>query len=1572
MAATVESDPIPSALQPITNVDGAAVVSPTKTLAGDTSDVAAKENQDVEVADTQLSMNDSTAMSTPEVTKLPPPEELVGIITSVVSDAKKLEDATEAPIVEDVKDDSKTAVEEVAVAHSKDATDTSNASDATTVVATNLLNILLLCSIQEVGDTPREDAESDTKPEVVHTTTTTEETPSKPLSAGVEVNSSAEDTSTPTAESSVSPSVIESEYVSGSVVENDPVMSTAAVEVGAPVTEQEVTQVVAGELNGETTHPKEEEITKHSDTMPVEEREPVTDAQIIPAVKEVTSADSEDAKKEVEEAKPTEIEDKAIAEIKAKEIEELKVETEQPEVSIQIDEAEPTIEVEAAVEAPSTGSLAVDEDPIAVEVVAPTPALVDNRELAESDVEDVPAEEATHEEVTSSPVVTVEEESMTEGTETPRPEPEAELESKPAEDAVEPEKVVEVSAEEVPAAVEASPVKEVTPALAENVATAVEEPSVPVSEEQAKDLPAEAVVKAEEPSAESQPQVEKQDTEAAIDVAEEPSPAQEEVKPIVEETVVGEKAAVEEKKVVDEALAATQPEAAAVDTLAATEPEAATAQDEHPETPVTIAGEQSAEAHVETVDIPEAATDETPEEVAREEDAVEGTVAKGESKEEPIVAEPQVVEPVKEEVVAAEPVVEAMPVVGGEPKKDEAAGPVVEATPIVEKEPKRDEIVEPAVEAEAAVEELAPPVEEEPAKEEVAAKEPVTEEPAQAATEVTEVPEASVATEEPAVEVPVVAPEAAHIVVGNTPAEVPVPTETAVVETKAVEESAAEVAEQPVAEKVVDEPVAEVAEEPVAEKVVEDASEEPFVATAVGVTEEPVVDSAEPIGSTPVAVKSTAEPAEDQVMLVEAAAEAVAETSVEEPATQDIPSDVPVVPVVPVVEEPLAVEPTTHLAIPPKKPTVEPIAVDEPVTHSEPAVPTVEDGQGPVEVPAAEVPVEPVVQAEAGAEIKVDKDVEEEVSAEAAEELGASTAVERSADTSLDESVLASEVSEVDTTTETIIVPESVAETKEDVESTVEDINSPWTPSFQVTTIGHGVSLPVDEDIPSQNLDEAEVAKSDEPIQPEILVEDESTEAVTGETQPSTTEEANAPESATLTWTPSYSVHSQGSPSPTHASLEPEVTTQPEPEASQADSAVDEAAVPAVQDTAPPPADEDDEPSKDIEAPQVEAVPVGEPVMEVQDFQNLHIRTVVAPEVSSEEKVEEVPVTPAVVEQEVEVVSQTEEPVVDAIVIPTETAPTGLEEPQKSFIAEAASLTPPTEHERPASPSWVPSYSVNKQGSPLPQDASLPPIPSEESTEPEPTPTSVADSAVPKDRESQAAPTVVVNDSQPKEAPWTPSYSVTRQGADILEETQIEYLVPLDQTKDETMAERSPRRSLSEEMEDSGAFSPTALIRAGVAGKAAVLAASTILRKSSESPSGTDAQPTQVNGDFSDTPQEKTFPTVEIPDERFSATTLPPLDENNTLDTTSAISPDASPISPRKRLESTTSSRLFPGGWFSQIADERTSLEVAQGVFAGAKQGATVEETLVSPVVDPITPVREQSSSDKRRWCVIM
>lgn len=138
-------------------------------------------------------------------------------------------------------------------------------------------------------------------------------------------------------------------------------------------------------------------------------------------------------------------------------------------------------------------------------------------------------------------------------------------------------------------------------------------------------------------------------------------------------------------------------------------------------------------------------------------------------------------------------------------------------------------------------------------------------------------------------------------------------------------------------------------------------------------------------------------------------------------------------------------------------------------------------------------------------------------------------AVGPNAEPSLDESVV-SETSEADTTTETIMVPEPTIQKKVDtavpvVELDVSDVDqvqtpavdgvtkenitlnipegaaqierpkSPWTPSFQVTTIGQGTSLPSEEDIPVHSLDNAEEVKDILPPQVAIVVHDNLTGA---------------------------------------------------------------------------------------------------------------------------------------------------------------------------------------------------------------------------------------------------------------------------------------------------------------------------------------------------------------------------------------------------------------------------------------------------------------------------------------------
>jgi len=114
-----------------------------------------------------------------------------------------------------------------------------------------------------------------------------------------------------------------------------------------------------------------------------------------------------------------------------------------------------------------------------------------------------------------------------------------------------------------------------------------------------------------------------------------------------------------------------------------------------------------------------------------------------------------------------------------------------------------------------------------------------------------------------------------------------------------------------------------------------------------------------------------------------------------------------------------------------------------------------------------------------------------------------------------DESVLMAEISIADTTTETIMVPELDGEKKvEDMVPVVEAISivdgvetlmpekfilsipddsmqledpkSPWTPSFQVTTLGHGISLPTEERTSAESLSDVEDVK---PTRPDIIVD---------------------------------------------------------------------------------------------------------------------------------------------------------------------------------------------------------------------------------------------------------------------------------------------------------------------------------------------------------------------------------------------------------------------------------------------------------------------------------------------------
>ena len=133
-----------------------------------------------------------------------------------------------------------------------------------------------------------------------------------------------------------------------------------------------------------------------------------------------------------------------------------------------------------------------DDSPIDVEVVAPTPALIDNRQLEESDAGATSTPEGFPEKITSTHAIPLEDAMVDEGTRTPRAKPEteelAEGKASAKEEAVENESSTTSSTVD-----EAFPIKEeeTTDASAEAPTKAVEE--TPVNDESVSSGPVEII-----------------------------------------------------------------------------------------------------------------------------------------------------------------------------------------------------------------------------------------------------------------------------------------------------------------------------------------------------------------------------------------------------------------------------------------------------------------------------------------------------------------------------------------------------------------------------------------------------------------------------------------------------------------------------------------------------------------------------------------------------------------------------------------------------------------------------------------------------------------------------------------------------------------------------------------------------------------------------------------------------------------------------------------------------------------------------------------------------------------------
>ncbi|KAF8639408.1 hypothetical protein AX17_001499 [Amanita inopinata Kibby_2008] len=252
---------------------------------------------------------------------------------------------------------------------------------------------------------------------------------------------------------------------------------------------------------------------------------------------------------------------------------------------------------------------------------------------------------------------------------------------------------------------------------------------------------------------------------------------------------------------------------------------------------------------------------------------------------------------------------------------------------------------------------------------------------------------------------------------------------------------------------------------------------------------------------------------------------------------------------------------------------------------------------------------------------------------------------------------------------------------------------------------------------------------------------------------------------------------------------------------------------------------------------------------------------------------------------------------------------------------------------------WVPSYSVNVQGSPMVEkteeeawDAtkqldtedvatSDPTMNSENGVE-----TTITETAPGVDKTTLPVLSISTDDTAPSqeattnvtdlpEHPWTPSYSVTRQGPGVSgDEEELDRLEPLPQSLAKSYAPVDSEQTEADE--DAVATSSSAVQ----------------LRQ---------AYPVSEGLTKSDQ-----FMLLGLRAIVAYLWALPRLLMSSRLE---PVDSDGSTGS-RTRPESTSSSRLFPGGWFTPKPNEgRTSLDVAQGEFSSNKGS-------VSDVFETINP----------------
>ncbi|KAK1224055.1 hypothetical protein PQX77_012998 [Marasmius sp. AFHP31] len=618
-------------------------------------------------------------------------------------------------------------------------------------------------------------------------------------------------------------------------------------------------------------------------------------------------------------------------------------------------------------------------------------------------------------------------------------------------------------------------------------------------------------------------------------------------------------------------------------------------------------------------------------------------------------------------------------------------------------------------------------------------------------------------------------------------------------------------------------------------------------------------------------------------------------------------------------------------------------------------------------------------------------------------------------------------------------LPESEVVSHLSVGEETERPKSPWTPSYSVTSQGPGITA--EEDIPEiEPISEAQ--RAEEPIQTveEVPIVNVTVPTVTqhGDATPEDklSQPAEEPPRPTSPWTPSYSVSRQGSPAPPSAEIsqtnEVNISEGEDSTVSQLLTETSKAEV-----SAAPLVDKDwEEPTASTSEPEQTTEDQSDATKETSP----HSQQLDSPVELSEPQQATATTTmteepPAVAPPVVEVSESLESIHADAPTNNVHSEPIAVDGSDTVVDAGIA---------RPTSP-WPKSYSVAQQGSPQPPATKLsedevqadsaqtePQNPTTEQPIEEPSQSAaiftgakievsameevstasvepkVGDAstyrtlaAEPPAEETQSSPALDVEPESKSQ--WTPSYSVTTQGTEdstgdsatastsarteeIKSDDKVEDVhfapepIVADAAKSNTLsvdtsatsAESTPQRPRSP-------WTPSYSVMRQGAGSTDALGDEAELAKLEQLPAPEvqviesttqNPLPTAPDGKASEP-----FPTSESYEEEGSLTSLDTVTDNRDAPS----SPSA-----RSRLESTASSLMFPGGWFSRAPPGRASLDNAKGEFIPNKPTSPVEATTpelneetatptneATPTAEPTSPTSPTEREKRSKWLLL-